>query len=402
MSDRLSSAKLHHHMQRLLKHLGWPQNTEHALHSRYIHHIKRIKKQSKVNIGFIVRESSKWSYGDLYDLFKKSKRFIPTILIVDEQHELCNLTDNKKFFAKYDYKVIRNIDDFLKHKIDIVFYEQPWFDLAGDFTPEKLSLHALTMYVPYGIELDKNDELFHDCARFYESLYKIFAFNEFARQEWARHGCKNVDVVGHPRLDAYLNKNSSSQVWQSNDKVRIIYAPHHSFADSILKQASWEWNGEHILQLAKNNQDTTEWIFKPHPRFKLALSQLLNSSEQAQSIYDDWASVGQIYNQGDYFDLFKTADIMISDCCSFKLEWLPTGKPFIQLMSHYPDAFVYRGIDHFSAGYYRANSIAEIDKYFNMLVKEKRDPNKAKRLGLASQIPLGASERVYNLLRELL
>lgn len=403
MSKTTISSVVGFHLRRLAKHLGLLKVTKRTLRNRYVRHIKNIKKKSKIKIGFIVRESSKWSYAGLYELLKLNKLFEPVVLIVDQQHELCNLSDNIKFFSRYNYIVMKNKDDFINQDIDIVFYEQPWFDLGGDFTPEKLSEYALTMYVPYGIELDKNDKLFQDCARFYKSVYKIFAFNDFACREWLRHGCKNTVVVGHPRLDAYLdNISQNDKFWKSKDKVRIIYAPHHSFGDSILKQASWEWNGNHILELAKNNQDTTEWVFKPHPRFKLALGQLLNDSDRAQAVYDEWEQVGQIYNQGDYFELFKTADIMISDCCSFKIEWLPTGKPFVQLLSHYPDAHVYRGIDYFSSAYYKANTIKEIDMYFDMLVKEKRDPNKMARSILATQIPLGASKNIYEyLIKEL-
>ncbi len=369
---------------------------------RYAKHIVRLRRKNKIRVGFLVRENCKWSYASVYKLFQEDSRFEPIVLIVDEKHKLCNLAKNIQFFKRYHYTVIKNKSDFVSSNIDIIFYEQPWFDLGGNFTPKKLSKYALTLYVPYSIELDNQKDIILSTAPFLNTVYKVFAFNDKVCEELASWGIENTLSAGHPRLDVFLPcvpKPSVSR-WKDGDKVRIIYAPHHSFGDSFLKQACWEWCGRHILSLAHTYKNTTQWVFKPHPRFKYELSKLLGSVK-AQEVFDDWADVSTICEDGDYFDLFKTADLMISDCCSFKIEWLLTGKPFISLVSHYSGAYQLKGIESYAQAYYKASSVADIDKLFYMLTQKREDPKINQRKQLSAQIPLGAGNIIYRYIKNL-
>lgn len=367
------------------------------LQNRYRRKLHELASKSIINVGFLVRENCKWSYETLYKKLKTDKKFNPIVLIVDEKHAVIDLKKNIEFFQKYNHCVIKNIQDFYKHNIDILFYEQPWFDLVGDFTPENISKTAITLYVPYGVEPDIYDNIMEHCANFYRTVYKSFIFSDQLIPDFKIYNITNIIPIGHPRLDAFNTKvKPSDKIWKSKNKVRIVYAPHHTFKGSLHMWASWEWNGKHILELAEKNQDITEWVFKPHPRFKFALTQLLGSEEKAQKVFDGWAKVSTLYDTGDYFDLFRTADIMISDYCSFKIEWLPTQKPFIQLLSHYDDRQDYgKNTDYYSEAYYQADSIEDIDEFFDMLVKQHNDPNKSARLALAKEIPLNASELIF-------
>ena len=235
-----------------------------------------------------------------------------------------------------------------------------------------------------------------ECELFNRSIYKYFIFNTQTAPDFYRYGVNNVVAVGHSRLDAYFAPTAKHNSWKSQNKTHIIYAPHHSFKDSIYKQGTWEWNGEHILELAKQHQDTTEWIFKPHPRFKIELTNLLHSAEKAQAIFDEWGKVATVYTEGNYMDIFKTADLMISDCCSFKIEWLPTEKPYIELVSHYPNADLGDMYRHFCEGYYKARTTEDIDKFFDQIVYQKQDPYKQKRQELLKEIPQQSSLNIYN------
>lgn len=379
-------------------------NRTNLLQKRYQRKLNTLKTKKVINVGFLVRENCKWSYEDLYKKLKANKRFNPIVLIVDEKHEVVDLKKNVAFFKKYNYCVIKTIRDFYKHNIDILFYEQPWFDFSGSFCPENISKTAITLYVPYGVEPDIYDNIMESCANFYRTVYKSFIFSEQLIPDFKVYNITNIIPIGHPRLDAFNKKTQPvGKIWKSKNKVRIVYAPHHTFKGSLHMWASWEWNGKHILELAKKNQDITEWVFKPHPRFKLALTQLLGSEKKAQKVFDDWAKVSTLYDTGDYFDLFKTADLMISDCCSFKVEWLPTKKPFIQLLSHYEDRQDYgKNTDFYSEAYYKADSIKDIDDFFDMLVRKHKDPNKKARIALADEIPLGASDLVYKYVVEMI
>ena len=98
--------------------------------------------------------------------------------------------------------------------------------------------------------------------------------------------------------------------------------------------ATFKENGKFILELAKKYDETT-WLFKPHPRFKFAL--LINNvmtEDDINKYYNEWLKIGRIYDKGNYFDIFKTSDLLITDSISFRAEYLPTLKPIICPTKH--------------------------------------------------------------------
>ncbi len=376
-------------------------NESTKLNTRYKKHIEHLKHKNKIRVGFFVWENSKWSYDSIYSKLAKDSNIEPIVLIVAEDNMLCDIGKNIAFFKKYNYCVIKNVADFKAKNIDIVFYEQPWFALSGDFTPRNISKYSITLYVPYGIELDTHHNLVVTTQWFLKSVYCIFTFDDKASQELLHYGIANTKDFGHPRLDTYLNPASTLSVWKNKHKIKIIYAPHHSFADSVLKQATWDWNGQYLLRLAQETQDIAEWVFKPHPRFKLELSKLLGDPDKAETVFNDWAKVATICDSGDYFDVFKTADLMISDCCSFKIEWLPTGKPYIDLVSQYADAYKFKLLNHYAKAYYKANNIKELQKWFDLLVYHGLDPKYNERLSLIDEISLNSTDKIYGFLKNI-
>ena len=381
-----------------------PKNSLKRVQRLYAKKIKLLRQKENINVIFLVWENCKWSYDSVYRKLAKSSRYHPMIIIVDEKLPPCNLEKNCHFFKDkgYHFKIVKDADELKQYEPDIIFYEQPWFALNNGFSPEKLSELALCLYVPYNVELDLSDRIIFPLKKFYLTLYKTFIFNDAVKNDMIKYRIKNVFVAGHPRLDAYLEPVLRKSLWSSQKKMHIIYAPHHSFAHSTLKWATYEWNGQHLLDLAKKYADTTEWIFKPHPRFHFALEEEFGK-EYADKVFADWSKVSKLYDTGDYFDLFRTSDLMISDCCSFKLEWLPTGKPYLNLVSQYPDAdFIGPIREHFSSSYYHANNIKQIDQYFDMLVNQRADPLKPKRKDLIKQIPSNAAQRICNFINNLL
>ncbi len=357
--------------------------------------------KEKIRVGFLVRENSKWSYESVYHQMAEGSHFDPIVLIVEPKGKkavLKNTEGNLRFFAGYHHALVHRRQDVEQLGIDILFYEQPWYDLAGEFTPDKISENALTYYVPYCVEPDIEAEVIAETGPFHKAMTCNFCFSEATARQLAGFGITNTCAVGHPRMDAYLNPAVGESPWQSKGKLRIIYSPHHSFGTSLLKQASWEWSGEHLLKLAQQHQDSTEWILKPHPRFSYELGRMLRSEEKAQRHMDEWAKVSRLYDKGNYFDLFRTADLIISDCVSFNIEWLPTRKPFLRLRSHYPDATVFKTIDYYAEHYYYAGTTAELDACFDMLVHRREDPAREARIRRAQEVPIGVGSAIIDIL----
>ncbi len=372
------------------------------IQQNYSKNLNLLKNKDKIKVAFLNWENCKWSYDTLYQKFKQSQKFIPCVVIVDKKHPSCNREKNLKFFKdkKYDTLVIKSAKE-LENQFDLIFYEQPWFSLDNEFSPENLSKKALCFYVPYGIELDIHNNIMRFVKKFYMSLFKTFIFNEQVKEDMRKIGLKNVVVTGHPRLDNYLLPVRHKDLWKTN-KFRIIYAPHHSFSTSELKWATYEWNGDFLLKLAQKYSDTTEWIFKPHPRFYTALTEEFGK-KYADKVFSDWSKVSRLYDTGDYFDLFRTSDLMISDCGSFKIEYLPSGKPFLNLVSNYPNTDPH-GINYqyFMSSYYHAHDNKELEKYFDLLVNKKQDPLKEKRNQLIREFPIGSADQIYTYINDLL
>ena len=312
--------------------------------------LKQLNKEylnRKLNVIFYVSENSKWCYQSLYEEFEKDEHFNPLVLvgILKDVHKgkdkfRNNLEENYNFFKSQNMNVEyayqnRKYINFKKFKPDIVFYEQPW-GLPKIYHPDYVSKFALTCYCCYGLMLFDNPEEYKE--KFHKYLWRYFSDSEFNIERYSsydKYAKENCISFGYPKMDVYFDeeKIDLNKYWKNPEKIKIIYAPHHSFEDDGLRLATFRENGKYILNLAKEHPETT-WIFKPHPRFKCALfKNKIMTQEEIEQYYNDWNTVGRVYTKGAYFDIFKTSDFLITDCCSFLGEYLPTLKPIINLIN---------------------------------------------------------------------
>lgn len=385
-----------------------------SAHENYKKVIERIKnKKDKIKVVFLIRENSKWTYQSLYEDFAKSDRFEPLVLVslltlVKKDKTRNNLDENYEFFKARGMNVeyaCKNGEyiDLKKFEPDIIFYDQPW-ELPEIHMPLAVSEFALTCYSSYSFEVvDCREDYLSDFHRF---LYKFFVDSELNMNRYEGYHKGNSDncvAIGYPKLDDYIKASADCNIWKDKDKYKIIYAPHHSFGKSSLKLATFKQNGRFILELAKSHPETT-WIFKPHPRLKYALLQnKIMTEEEVNSYINEWNKVGIVYEQGDYFDFFKTSDLMITDCCSFLGEYLPSKHPVIRLVN--PKAVKINSIGELiNDNYYLANNNDELEKYFNMLVIEGKDSKREGRINLINKLffdePVAA--KIYNYLSDCL
>ncbi|MCQ2739527.1 MAG: CDP-glycerol glycerophosphotransferase family protein [bacterium] len=362
--------------------------------------IERLRnKKTPLNVVFICCENQKWGYQDIYDIFSKDERFNPLILVslhraINSGHDKAQnpIEENYNFYKSrglnvdYLYKDGKYLDlkDF---EPDIVFYEQPW-GLEKQYKPKAVSEYALTFYSPYSIPIfDFKPEYIQ---RFHRHLYKYFVDSELnvERFEGYRRGnSKNCKVVGYTKLDAYLENKEINveKIWKNPDKFKIIYAPHHSFAISNLHTGTFGRNGKLILDLAKKHPETT-WIFKPHPRFKLdIIKNQMMSEDEINDYFSEWEKIGKVYTKGDYFDIFKTSDMMITDCCSFLGEYLPTKKPLIRITNKGAVELNKLGKE-IVKGYYQVETNEELENEFIKLVENRIDDKKELRESLVKNV----------------
>lgn len=361
----------------------------------------------KIKVAFLVSQSAKWNADSLYRQLEADCRFSPIVLYKPTSVNIDSNEDAEhRFFTEreYHFAAISNGAELRGHKPDIVFYQQPWDALHGDFAPVNVSQYALCLYFPYSIATSiENQNTWKNCFPFFKTVYRHFVFNAAVVEQFNAKGIHNTVATGHPKLDAYLAPIKTNP-WKDPKKFKIVYAPHHSFVKNRAMWATFDWNGRELLEWAKAHPDT-EWIFKPHPRFRYAVMRQTDIMDESEldAYYAEWSNIGSICVQGDYFDLFRTADLLITDCGSFLTEWLPTKKPCIHLLSdrEVPNArsFVH---EQNSRHYYKVRKLEELYATMEMLAIRRDDPLMSARIQDAETVPLDSAKNIYYWLIETL
>jgi len=231
--------------------------------------IKRIQKNSrkvlkalisesktrKLRVAFLVSENAKWSCQSLYEEFDRSNGFEPVVLVTADSEIIQKVNETYDFFKSrnmntryaYDIKEQRylNLQQFCP---DIVFYQQPWgIDPIQSLLA--VSKFALGCYVPYTIAGTTEAMLCYPKTFLY-GIWKHFVISDSIKSEyesWMLANKGSLIVTGHPKLDSY-NKRMGI------DKHYMIYAPHFSLKDSILRLSTFDWSGQYLLDFAKSHK----------------------------------------------------------------------------------------------------------------------------------------------------
>ena len=222
---------------------------------------------------------------------------------------------------------------------DIVFYLSPYLDALANWSDKEIPLTTLLCYLPYGYCVESLQPMVFNLF-LHNAAWKNYVPNKTYLEmgtKWCSLGNYNMVSVGVPKLDALyttpdLGKNAVWKMQQPKDK-KIIYAPHHSinshqYMSTFAK--NWQW----MLSYAKNHEDTTSWIFKPHPLLiKSSVECGIFKNEQEYREYcKAWDSLPNgKYIEGPYLKYFLSSDCMIFDSMSFMAEYLFVNKPSLFL-----------------------------------------------------------------------
>ncbi|MDR1457898.1 MAG: hypothetical protein LBI47_03570 [Puniceicoccales bacterium] len=383
------------------------------LYAQHLQNLQKAAQHRKIHVAFLVNEASKWHGDTLYNLFENSNHFEPLILVTKritcyDTTEEFNATFS--FFKNADVRVECAYDStsnkFLDLKIfnpDVVFYEQPW-DVNPTQSVTEVANFALACYTPYCFHMLRSEydylELFH---RF---LWKYFVESPRHLESYKdRFKAANCASSGSLHLDKYFSKKVPNMgFWKDvSFKKRIIYAPHFTFTTQH-QVATFPQNGQFILNLASMYPQTT-WVVKPHPKFDYSV--VMNgimTQQELDEYYAAWEKYGTIVEEGDYFDLFKTSDCLITDCISFLADYFPNGKPVFHLRrSDQSREFNDFGKDIVGT-YYQIYSNAELEKLFSRVMIDGDDFMAPQRLEQMAKLKLisgeTASKRVFDHLQK--
>lgn len=379
--------------------------------------IEKLKnKTEKIKVIFLIRENQKWTYQSVYEEFEKSDKFEPLVLVSlltlaakGKDKTRNNLQENYEFFKSrgmnvdYAYKNGKYVD-LEEFKPDIVFYDQEW-DLPEIHMPEFVSKFALTFYSLYGSTVFEYPELY--TQNFHRFLFRYFVENELNIDIYSsqiKENKENCVVVGYPKLDEYFKTDETCNLWKHPDKLKVIYAPHHSLEQNGMRLATFKQNYKFILELAKKYPQTT-WIFKPHPRLKYAImrTKLMNEDE-VDKYWKEWEKIGTVYEKGNYINLFKTSDLMITDCDSFLVEYLPNQKPLIRLVNEQAVKLNEMG-RKITQSFYSVYNNNELENIFEKLVVKNQDEKSDTRKNLLKEFinsDQTVAKNIYNCITEVI
>lgn len=374
----------------------------------YRNDIKRIREKAlrgeKINVIFYTNEPQKWSYDSVYKEFEKSPYFSPLILVVPRYRvhigkdktrmsleEQYNFYKERNYNVEYGY-INGEYVDIKKFSPDVFFYLQ-LAEIPGVDNPFLISKYALTAYCPYAYQFSDYRKQY--LQKFHKLLFVNYMEHELTLkrfESYKKGNSQNCISAGYPKLDVFfntlINTYKTNKIWRNPDKIKIIYAPHHSFTNNkanIFRWGTFPENYKLILNLAKKHPETT-WIFKPHPMLHSAiLNEGLMTEEEIQNYYKEWDTVGRLYDSGDYFDIFKSSDAMITDCGSFLAEYLPTKKPLIRLINKDGIAFNELG-ELFSECFYNSHNNMDLHRIFDEVVINGNDYMKEKRCRMADTL----------------
>ena len=369
---------------------------------------EKYKNKEKIRVAFYVSENAKWNAEELYKLLEQSEEFEPIVVVsllsyVHEGDDVTrnNLQENYDFFKKSGKNVVKAYDKEKKEyiplenfDIDIIFYQQPW-GIPDIHNIERTKDFALSCHISYGVVIFDCDL---DYRPFFKKLFCYFASIEQMVEKMKEKGFFNTYAISFPKLDIY---KSIKRTKKEEDKKTIIYAPHFSYQkNSLLKIGTFNRTGEQILEFAKQHPEYN-WVFKPHPVLKNELYHDKKYGKKfVEKYYSEWAEIGEIYDQGNYFELFMNSDLLITDCCAFLLEYLPSLQPLIRLENQGGLPFSVLGKELINV-VYRTKTFAGFEKIFIDIFQKNNDYLKEKRTKFINSIieKKNSSEQIVEILQ---
>ena len=358
----------------------------------------RTCRRRPIRVMFLVTEISKWKTRTLFGAMKDSPCYEPVLGIGLDHSESRRPPEDRRrildermlWFRAHDIPALAVFDadagkaiDLRKARPDVVFYQQPW-QVMPQHSPERVSRHALTFYVPYCMADFGN--LDAECLMpFFQHIFGYFVqsvpWAMLYRAAAGRKGCRFIPA-GHPILDNFDSKACCG----AGDGL-VIYAPHWTFHrdgfTDLYPYGTFEWSGREILQYAQRHADW-KWVFKPHPLLRATLTDRgLMSKEEADAYYAAWERLGTVCYDADYPRLFMRSRAMITDSGSFLVEYGATGKPLIHLKPPDSPVETMPPNKRLFDSYYRATDRESMFRIFEKVLERNEDPAREERINAA-------------------
>lgn len=390
-----SLSVVHFRTRSLLRRLGWRLRDRISAPSRQAP-LPVPRRTGPLRVGFVVCMSSKWALQSILEelqaqpdvecgiyitLSDLSLRYTPAKRRQDYRTQRAFFSDRAPIWADlYDLETDR-IQPLSLIDCDIIFIQQPW---GMQDLPRRLSGRVRCAYVHYGVPVIANERMHYGLPDFHPFLWRYFVPTSVHAQALSSSGHvppEAVRIVGHPKLDIYQTpspERNAVTLWahpEQRDRQRVIYAPHHGLGAESLKLGTFDWSGATMLALTRKFRNV-DFILRPHPNlgYELMRGGMMSHSDWQQYL-DDWrhGENTSLSLDGDYFDLFRTSDALITDSGSFLAEYLPTGKPLIRLTRSGSTPLNQFGMS-LSAGFCEVQESHQLEQLFETVIVRGVNP----------------------------
>ena len=353
-------------------------------------YVRHIRKKGTIRFLFLLQELSQWKTEMLYKAMLNHPRFEPILGITTCLNTPGAELKVKEYCKEKGYEYVLIDPDstiFRQIKVDLLSHQRPY---GQDIHPKhrvSRNLFIPVVYIPYFLSTITEKWLVNQ--RLCLLAWRIYLDNDYCRDEWKRlhrlHGI-NYAVTGLPMMDELLMpKESFHDVWpNTQQKKRIIFAPHHTIANIHLEGIGYSTfleNADFMLRMKEKYRDQVYFVFKPHPRLYQNLLSIWEK-EHVDAYYDSWNDPGfsHVDINNKYISLFKYSDALIHDCGSFTIEYLYTGNPVMYLTKneHHKDNMTWSAAKAFDL-HYKGRSHSEIESFIQSVISGF-DPRKEDRI----------------------
>lgn len=343
--------------------------------------------KNNVQVVFLLHNLNSWySLCEIYDNFCKIDQVKVSIIIIEKENSpYCaakflkemgmNFIDLSNSDVYQIYSILASIDP------SVVFRQSPWDDDVNEkFSAINLS-NFKVVYIPYyslnvvkfyeektGFNYQVNQNL-------HLISWKIYCESKESYNEYMTDfiGDKSkILYLGNSKLNYinnyFLNNNINNI---KGERIRILWAPHHSVTNDWLGFGTFHENCLHFLNLAKKN--IFEIKLRPHPLLFKVMSDIY------PDIFNDFLSQWDVLentsidDSWDYLKSFEWSDFLITDGISFLSEYPLTMKPIIYLDSGRHCTLNDNGVVALKCSY-SALGFDDVEKYIDLYKNNKLKP----------------------------
>ncbi|WP_180035079.1 MULTISPECIES: CDP-glycerol glycerophosphotransferase family protein [unclassified Acinetobacter] len=330
-----------------------PKKRKLFLHMQRKHQelLHQIKGKEKIKVVFLAIHKSVWKVDPVFQKMLNDPFFEPVILVCPytvygEERMKQDMQECYEYFKEKGYPLLSSYHAEEQRWItleeiqpDIVFFTNP-HNLTRKEYYEDAYLNYLSCYAGYGMPISKYENYQAQFNQvFHNAIWKIFVQTVEMVENYkniSQRGRVGIELVGDCLVEQLRGTRFDQSTWKNaKQKIKIIYAPHHTIEDNkIFSISTFLENAFFIKEIALKYKDDIYWSFKPHPLLKEKL--LIHpdwGKQRTEDYYGFWIEFeSSQVDEGEYIDLFKNSDAMILDSSSFLGEYLFVDKPILYLL----------------------------------------------------------------------